>query len=323
MVLELRPMFRILLFIIFFLATMTGPIPVAHAFWIWTPETGKFINPKNAVKDTPPEQLDFAKGFYEAKNYSQAITELRKLIKFYPKSKEAPEAQYYLGRSFEALNNFFEAYKAYQVIVDKYPFSERSAEIVERQYKIGESLLDGKYKGKWAEFFSSDYDVIEVFRQVIKNAPYGKYASVAQYKIGLYLKEKSLLQDARDEFEKTINDYPDSEWAKAAKYQIALVDSKRSSDSQHDQKVTQVARQEFQDFIDNHPDSELSQKAKDQIKDLRNKEAENNFVVAQFYEKQKNYKAAKIYYDLIASDYADTPVVNKALQRSQTLGVIK
>jgi len=29
----------------------------ASAYWIWTPKSGKFINPKNAVKPTPKEQL--------------------------------------------------------------------------------------------------------------------------------------------------------------------------------------------------------------------------------------------------------------------------
>ena len=170
----------VLLFLSFFF-----PIN-AHAFWIWTPETNRWVNPKYAVKDTPQEQLDYIKGFMDAKEFSRAITESRKLIKFYPKSKEAPEAQYYQGRAFEYLSNPFEAFKAYQVVVEQYPFSERSAEIVERQYQIGEDLLSGRSKGKWTDLFTSDLPVVEVFRTVIKNSPYGKYAAVAQYKIGLY-----------------------------------------------------------------------------------------------------------------------------------------
>jgi len=165
-----------------------------------------------------------------------------------------------------------------------------------------------------------DDRVITVFRSVIKNAPYGKFAAVSQYKIGLYLQEKGLYQEARDEFEKTTNDYPDSDWAKAAKFQIAMADSKRSSDVQHEQKVTDIALEGFQEFIKTHPESELTPDAKKQIGRLRDKEAQNSFLIAQFYEKQKNTKAAKVYYKDVIDRYADTSWAPKALARLKIIG---
>jgi len=294
----------------------------AHAFWVWTPETHKWINPKYSVKDTPMEQLEASKLLYDQKNYAAAIKEFNKLVKHYPRAREAAEAQYYIGLSQEALGNYYEGYKAYQVVVDRYPFSERAAEIVDRQFNIAVNLMEGKYnQSKWVQVvIGGDYQVIDILRQVIKNAPYGKHAGESQYKIGLYLKEKKLYQEARDEFEKTINDYPNTDWAKAAKYQIALTDSIRATDIQRDQQSTSAAVSEFKEFIEQHPDTELSVKAKAQIKELREKEAQNNFIVAQFYEKQKNYKAAKVYYNAIADEYADTTWSPKALEKIQQLG---
>ncbi len=309
---------KILLSLLFLVAFPS----LSHAVWIWTPQTGKFINPKMAVKSTPKEQLDFALDFMDNKKYPQAIAEFKKLIKHYPRAKEAPEAQYYMGQVLEELNKPFDAYKAYQVVIDKYPFSERAAEIVELQYSIGNQLLEGKGKrGKWVEaVMGGDDRVIEVFRSVIKNAPYGKYAAIAQYKIGLYLKEKGMYQEARDEFEKTMNDYPTSEWAKAAKFQIAMADTHRSSDVQHEQKVTSVALDEFNEFVKSHPESELNDEAKAQIGKLKDKEAENNFVIAKFYEKQKNYKAARVYYKDIVDKYPDTSWANKSLTALKIIG---
>ena len=71
------------------------------AFWIWTPETNKWENPKYSVKDTPKEQLAAADQAYQAKNYSKAILEYEKLIKHYPKAKEAPAAQLGIARCYE------------------------------------------------------------------------------------------------------------------------------------------------------------------------------------------------------------------------------
>ena len=129
-----------------------------------------------------------------------------------------------------------------------------------------------------------------------------------------------MYQEARDEFEKTINDYPNSEWAKAAKFQTAMADTQRASNVQREQKITNVALDEFKDFVKSHPESELSAQAKSQISSLRNKEAENSFVIAQFYEKQKNFKSAKVYYKEIVDQYADTLWAPKALLRLKILG---
>ena len=57
------------------------------AYWVWTPKTGKWINPKYAVKDTPKQQMEWAMGFYEAGEYKRAISEFQKLILFRPNIK--------------------------------------------------------------------------------------------------------------------------------------------------------------------------------------------------------------------------------------------
>lgn len=306
--------------IIFILLTFGFSFP-AQAFWVWTPETNKWVNPKYAVKDTPGEQLIFALEFYKSKQYDEAVRELDKLLKHYPRSMEAPDAQFYIGVCAEEQGKLFDAFKNYQLGIDKYPFSERSSAIVEKQYNIALKLLEGgDNRGFFIETVTgASHDVIEVFRAVIKNAPYGKYAAPSQYKIGLYLLEKNLFQEARDELEKVINDYPDSEWAKAARYQIALSDAKRSSDPQYDQKVTRSAIDEFKDFVKDNPDVELSDKAKNEIHKLNEKEAENQFVIAAFYEKQKKYDSAKTYYTSIVEDYQTTSWAKKALNRLQEI----
>ena len=294
---------------------------LSPAVWIWTPETGKFINPKWAVKPTPEDQLEYAQSFRDQGNCKKAMAEYKKLIRAYPRAKEASEAEYFIGQCLEDMHKPYEAYQAYQLVIDKYPFSERAAQIVGLQYNIANHLLENKDRSKWAEtVVGSDDRVIEILRTVIKDAPYGKYAAIAQYKIGLYLKGKGMYQEARDEFEKTMNDYPNSEWAQASKFQIAMADKSRASDAQHEQKVASIAMEEFNEFVKTHPDSQLTPEAKEQMARLKEKEAENNFVIAKFYQKQKNLKAARIYYKEVANNYADTSWGPKALAQLKMMG---
>jgi outer membrane assembly lipoprotein YfiO len=318
-VLNFKNMFRRkILLSITFLAFFSS---FAQADWIWTPETGKFINPKWEVKPTPEDQLEYAQSFKDQDNCKKAMVEFKKLIKAYPRSKEAPEAQFFTGQCLQDTHKPYEAYQAYQLVIDKYPFSERAAQIVGIEYDIANHLLENKDRSKWAQVVvGSDDRAIEIFRTVIKDAPYGKYAAISQYKIGLYLKEKGMYQEARDEFEKTMNDYPNSEWAQASKFQIAMADKDRASDAQHEQKVAGVAMDEFNEFVKTHPDSQLAPEAKEQMVRLKEKEAENNFVIAKFYAKQKNLKAARIYYKEVVHSYADTSWAPKALAQLKMIG---
>ena len=291
------------------------------AFWVWTPETNKWVNPKYSVKDTPSEQLEYALTFYKSQEYKEAISELRKLIDHYPRAREAADAQYYIAGSWEQMGSPQEAFKNYQEVIDKYPFSERSAEIVQKQYDIAVNLLEGQDKrGVLAKTFSNtDYTAVDMFKAIIKNAPYGNLAAPSRYKIGLYFLENAMYQEARDEFEKVMNDYPESEWAKAAKYQIAVSDSKRSTDAPYDQKITQAAVKEFKEFVEHYSDAELSSQAKDQIQGLRDKEAESNFHIAQFYEKNKKYDSAKIYYQIIVDEFQNSRWTAQALNKIRAL----
>ncbi|NLE64662.1 MAG: outer membrane protein assembly factor BamD [Elusimicrobia bacterium] len=292
-------------------------LPSAEAFWIWTPESGKWVNPKYAVKPSPQEQLEYANGFFVSGRYAEAMREYKKLLQHYGKAREAATAQFYIGRSWEEMKNYFEAVENYQKVVDRYPFSDLGPKVVERQYLIANLLLEGKARDKRlaTTLLGSTHNVVEIFEKVIKNDPYGTYAPAARFKIGLFHLEQGAYQLARDEFEKTLNDYPDSKWAESAKYQIAVADSKRSVSAQYDQGATTVAVEGFKEFLEANPESELSEAARQEIERLKVKEAENAFLVAEFYEKQKKMKAARIYYQEVVDNYAGTVWAEKAAVR--------
>jgi outer membrane protein assembly factor BamD len=306
-------------FIAFLLATAV--VAPAHAFWMWTPETGKWVNPKYAVKPSPSEQLVYADEFFKIGKNEDAIREYKKLLKYYPKAREAAVAQFGVGRVWEEMKKYWRAVEEYQKVVDHYPYSDLGPKVTERQYVIANLFLEGK--GRDHEFAQSllgtDYQVPEVFRKVIKNDPYGPYAPASQYKIGLFYLEKGEYQDARDAFEKTINDYPDSKWAESARYQTAVADAKRSVKAQYDQKATAIAAAGFEDYVKANPDSELSADAKKEIQKLRLKEAENAFVIGDYYWKNKRFKSAKMYWDTVVEKYPDTDWAAKAQAKLKTI----
>lgn len=308
---------RIILILVVILFIL--PLNRAYPYWIWTPKTGKWINPKTAVKSTPKEQFDFAKDMYDKKNYKEAKREFQKLLKSYPKSFEAAESQYYLGLIEETLGNLYEAYKEYQRVVDKYPFSERIQEIVEREYRIAEAFMSGEKRKAMGVTLPVENPAIEIFTKIVENSTYGPKAPSAQYKLGLVLKSLSRYYEAEEAFNKVISNYPDSEWAEAAKFQIATCRQAISQGPDYDQGATKEAKEKFEEFVKEHPDAVLSRDAEKNIELLKEKEAESSYNTARFYEKQKAYEAAKIYYNDIINNYTNSVWAAKALERLQMM----
>lgn len=298
-------------FIIFFCLAITP----AYPYWIWTPKTGKWINPKTAVKPAPKEQFEYALGFFELKNYEEAKREFKKLLKTYPKSLEASESQYYLALIEEAQGNLYEAYQAYQKVIDKYPFSERIQEIIEREYKIGEAFMSGEKRKTLGVVLAVENPAIEIFNKVIENSTYGPKAPAAQYKLGLVLKGLLRYYEAEEAFNKVISHYPNSEWVEPAKFQIASCRQAVSRGPDYDQWAAKEAKEKFEEFVREHPDAVLSRDAQKNVEQLREKEAEANFNTARFYEKQKEYEAARIYYNELINNYPDSIWAIKAQER--------
>ena len=305
-----------IIFIIIFFTLSLNP---AYAYWIWTPKTGKWINPKAAVKPTPQEQFDLAKSFYDLKKYEEAKREFRKLLKHYPKSFEAAESQYYLGLTEDAQDNLYEAYQAYQKVIDKYPFSERIPQIIEREYKIGEAFMSGQKRKALGVPLPVENPSIEIFNKVIENSTYGPWAAVAQYKLGLVLKGLLRYYEAEEAFNKVVSNYPDSEWAAAAKFQIASCRAAVSRGPDYDQGSAKEAKEKFEAFVKEHPDAVLSADAQKNIGQLKEKEAASNYNIARFYEKQKAIDAAKIYYNDVINNYPNSQWAVRALERLQIL----
>ncbi len=309
-------MFTKVFLVIFSLILLTDQS--AFAYWIWTPKSGKWVNPKTAVKPTPREQAEAAIFLFEGKHYDEAGKEFRKLIKAYPKSAEAAVSQYYLGRINEAAGKPYEAFKAYQLLIDKYPFSDKIQEAIERQYGIGEEFVSGKRKGVSA-VFAPENPGVEIFSKVVENSNYGPLADKAQYKLGLVLKGLSRYYEAEEAFFKLIKTYPDSEWVPAAQFQIAACRAAVSQGPDYDQGATKEAKERFMSFVNAHPDAVLSPEAQKNIDALKDKEACSAFNSGRFYEKQRIYQSARIYYEDVVKNYPGTMWAAKSLERLQIL----
>jgi len=311
----MRYIYSIVIVVTFFLITNT-----AQAVWVWTPETGKWVNPKYAPKDTSKEQFDFALSLFQSEDYKKARKEFEKIIKFYPASVYAPDSQYYVGRCFEELNSPYHAFRAYQKVIDSYPYSEKIEDIIERQYMIGVYYFDYEKNKHWGPTFAMPLDkAIEIFKKVVDNSPYGAYGDVAQYKLGETYRKMHNYLEASMAFQKLLDNYPHSQFREDATYQVAYCTSEASLRPDYDQQMTEDAIEDFEDFIDRRPDSELAKNAEGTVEVLKEKQAKTAFDTAHFYERQKKYLSAYTYYKEIIEEYPESSYYPEAKIKAEML----
>ena len=289
---------------------------MAQASWIWSPDIGKWINPKKAAKDTPEEQYDWALQFFNQKDWDRSIEEFEKLEDTFPTSRLAAEAVYYQALGWEQKDSPAKAADAYQKLVDRYPYSDRIKDAIKNEFEIANEFAGGgKVKMLGMPLLPGHEKAVELYNHIIKNAPFGSYGDQAQYKLAELYQTQGEYELALKAFQAVVDEYPNSELVPKAKYQIANASMQASNKGQYDEQHAEQAIEQFKEFKNTFPVDQQTAKADESIKKIRAEKAERSFEVASFYEKQKKWASAKVYYEELIRNYPETASAAAAKKR--------
>lgn len=292
----------------------------ASAAWIWSPDLGKWVNPKKAAKDSPEDQYNWAMDFYRQENWDRAIEEFEKLEHTFPTSKLAAEAVYYAGMCWQEKGDTAKAADSFRRLIDRYPYSDRIKDAVEQEFNIANEFASGgKVKVLGVPVLPGQEKAIELYQHIVKNAPFGSYGDQAQFQIGEVLKSQGEFEESRKAYQAVIDNYPGSPLVAQAQYEIGYVALQVSQRAAYSEQTAQRAIEEFQGFKENFPQHERAVEADESIRALRMQKSQILLDTAQFYERQKKYKSARVYYGEILDRYGDTPQAEHAKERFDAL----
>lgn len=281
----------------------------------WTDESGEALQASSAKA-----QLDMAREFEAKENWKDATSAYRGLLRHWPLSIYAGEAQFKLGFMQEKRGEFWPAFQAYQKVISKYPGSQFFDLAVERQYAIGNLYLAGEPQRLWKiPLLPSMNKAVEIFESVVKAAPYGPYAAPAYFQIGQAREKQKKWSDAIEAYNTILDKYPGSDLADDAQYQIGYAWLNAASEPDYDQSAAEKSIEAFQDFLLKFPNSEKIAQAKEHIAQLKGRITQGAFNIAKFYEGQKNYKAAFIYYNEVVRQNPDSSQGKAAKERIEAL----
>jgi len=294
---------------------------LSHASLVWRPGEGWSDESGTDVSaSSSRDQLDLAHKLEAQGQRDDAAKAYKALLRRWPLSFFAPEAQFRLGKILEDEADYQNAFKSFQTMVKKYPSSEYFDQAIGEQYRIANLYLAGEPQRVWKIPVGPSMDkTVDMYNQIIKNAPFGTYAAQAQFKIGLAREQQRKYTDAVDAYQKVLDNYPTSTVAANAQYQIGYAWMRAASSANYDQSAARKAIEAFQDYLVRYPNSDKAQQAQDNIVRLGQEQTQGAFNIAKFYETQHDTRAAYIYYNEVVREDPNSPQAQMAKKRIQEL----
>ncbi|MEY2488831.1 MAG: outer membrane protein assembly factor BamD [Verrucomicrobiota bacterium] len=229
-------------------------------------------------------------------NISRAIKTYRALVRRHPRDTLAPGSLYRMAQLQEQSRQYLKAAQSYNVLADKFPKSERFDESIEAMFRIGEMYLAGKkLKIFGIPFKASMEEAANIFTAIVRIAPFGKYTARATFDLGRAREKQGASDAALAAYQSVVEKFPNDPLAVDAQYQIGYIWT--ASTGSYDPNAASKAKTGFQDFLYRYPNSEKSAQARENLKKLESKQTSTAFEIAKYYDKQKHYRAAAIYYN--------------------------
>jgi outer membrane protein assembly factor BamD len=281
----------------------------------WSDESGTDVSASSSR-----DQLELAHKLEAQGQRDSALKAYKALLRRWPLSFFAPEAQYRLGKILEDEGDFAAAFKAFQTMVTKYPSSDYFTQALNEQYRIANLYLAGEPQRIWKIPVGPSMDrTIEMYQRIIKNAPYGDYAPQCQFDIGLAKEKQRKYTDAVDAYQLVLDNYPTSSVAANAQYQIGYAWMRSSVSGDYDMGAAKKAVDAFQDYLVRYPSSDKAVQAQENIRKLGQKQTQGAFDIAKFYETQHDSRAAFIYYNEVVREDPNSAQAQIAKKRIQEL----
>lgn len=284
-------------------------------------EKAKYVAPgEEEMNGNAQELFQIGQAAEKDGNLKRAIHAYRTLVRKYPKDAIAPGAGFRAAELQEQTHEYLDAAVAYRYIVERYPTNPHFNEAIEGQFRIGEMYLNGKKIKFLGISLASALDrAVEIFAAIIRTAPYGKYTARAQFDIGLAREKESANDAALAAYQAVVDKFPNDPVAADAQYQIGYIWFVAARQGTKDKAATDKAKIAFQDFLFRYSKSEKAAQAKANLQLLGNKETMSAFGIAKFYEKQKYYRAAVIYYNEVIRQQPGSTESDKAKKRIDQL----
>ena len=218
------------------------------------------------------------------------------IVKKYPFTEIAAEASFQYAVIVRHTGKMDDAFNALQNFIQSFRDSPHFAEAIEKEFEIAEEAKGGKKQRGFLmmNMKLNSSEVIKFYEKIIKNAPYGKYAALAQFSIAEVQQDLKEKDKAVFAYQKVVENYPNTSQAAEAQFRIGSITNIAAQRSEDASNLLQ-ARDALRTYIATHPAGERKQETEMILSQVNTAEANQSLTVAKFYRRMGKTKAAAIY----------------------------
>jgi outer membrane protein assembly factor BamD len=268
------------------------------------------------------DQLEIAQQAFDQKKYRLALKAAKRVIQLWPLSDYTPKAQYLVARCYEERKMDEYAFNAYQIMLERYSKAADVQDVQHRQFVIALRFLHGQWFKLWGHipFFPSMDKTADMFEKIVRFGPYGEFGPPSQMNIGAAREKEKDFPLAVRAYELASDRYSEQPAVSAeALYKAALAYNKQARKADYDQSVAGQAISAFTDFMALYPGDPRVADCQRIIAQLKQVEATGNFRTAKYYEKEKQWAGAMVYYNEVLIKNPSSPLASESRQRIEIL----
>ena len=277
------------------------------------------IPPAGQVKAVDPEAdalLAEAKAYQAEGRMAKSRTPLKEITRYHRLAPNAPESRYLLGRAYEATEDYRDALKEYGKLIDRYPQSERYADALNHQLAMAMDAATGKMEvpvlwGAWSTTMESGV-VVKWLREIVEKAPYNDMAATASSILAKYLVDMERPEEARLEYARLVEKYPDSRYAPEAQLMVAQLWADSHTRGDNNLVNLSNAREAYEEFTLRFPKHAEAKKALSEASNMERLMIQQQLEVGRYYlERSKEYTSAIFCFEDVIRQKSTNPEAAK------------
>jgi len=265
--------------------------------------------------DTPAGQLAYARAELAKGNLRAARKGFEALVREWPASPEAPEAQLDLARLYEQRQKFTRAFDEYQYLLTFYAGVCPYDEVLDRQFKIANLLLHDNIS-MFGLVLSGTDSARKRFEQVVRNAPSSPLAPQAMLIVGGIRMSEKDTDEAIKVYDGLLNRYGESEQATDAAYLSAKCRYDRASKHTYNEAHCRDAISFLRAVTARMPRHPQIGEMTKWLEELSVQLEEQSYRNAVFYDtRQRNRSAALMAYNSFLKEFRDSKYAEQVRNR--------
>ena len=241
---------------------------------------------------------------------------LKEITQYHKLAPSAAEARYLLGRSYEATQDYRDAFKEYGKLIDRYPQSSLYADALNHQLAMAMDAATGKMEvpvlwGAWSTTMESGV-VVKWLREIVEKAPYNDMAATASSILAKYLVDMERPEEARLEYARLVEKYPDSRYAPEAQLMVAQLWADSHTRGDNNLVNLSNAREAYEEFTLRFPKHAEAKKALSEASNMERLMIQQQLEVGRYYlERSKEYTSAIFCFEDVIRQKSTNPEAAK------------